>query len=413
MSLQVNIHDILTQLYYNRNVVEYLFAHRDQVSVNQLMAYTNISVEQYQKLISLELIYEYEGMVFLSDPVIALFEEFMEVGDVTPGVIRDLIHELQRNISFYQEFHEVRFLRGIKKYLKRIHSSISREIIKLQKNVDETYKNEANFRIKIQKLEAYREKRDTIRDFIKKTENILEEVRKIFILSGDSELYNIMMMLKAGLIENMDYLIEIQTDITDFINKIRYQLDVYLKVEKLKEIKDQGNLYFRTNFREIVEQQKPLRLNGIRSPRTRISVDFLYTDEGYALTRKIAQQYKISRMMLRGLAEKMPLDFKNKQVDRQIKLDVSHLVDKFLNQRKKNLFLFIMESKFPESAGTVSFEDRLSLFVEIAMEHQRKLNFLYELDEYEYEQDGKKKKLYYTIILPASVHETEKVKTSK
>lgn len=413
MSLQVNIHDILTQLYYNRNVVEYLFAHRDQVSVNQLMAYTNISVEQYQKLISLELIYEYEGMVFLSDSVIALFEEFMEVGDVTPGVIRDLIHELQRNISFYQEFHEVRFLRGIKKYLKRIHSSISREIIKLQKNVDETYKNEANFRIKIQKLEAYREKRDTIRDFIKKTENILEEVRKIFILSGDSELYNIMMMLKAGLIENMDYLIEIQTDITDFINKIRYQLDVYLKVEKLKEIKDQGNLYFRTNFREIVEQQKPLRLNGIRGPRTRISVDFLYTDEGYALTRKIAQQYKISRMMLRGLAEKMPLDFKNKQVDRQIKLDVSHLVDKFLNQRKKNLFLFIMESKFPESAGTVSFEDRLSLFVEIAMEHQRKLNFLYELDEYEYEQDGKKKKLYYTIILPASVHEKEKVKTSK
>jgi len=413
MSLQVNIHDILTQLYYNRNVVEYLFAHRDQVSVNQLMAYTNISVEQYQKLISLELIYEYEGMVFLSDPVIALFEEFMEVGDVTPGVIRDLIHELQRNISFYQEFHEVRFLRGIKKYLKRIHSSISREIIKLQKNVDETYKNEANFRIKIQKLEAFREKRDTIRDFIKKTENILEEVRKIFILSGDSELYNIMMMLKAGLIENMDYLIEIQTDITDFINKIRYQLDVYLKVEKLKEIKDQGNLYFRTNFREIVEQQKPLRLNGIRGPRTRISVDFLYTDEGYALTRKIAQQYKISRMMLRGLAEKMPLDFKNKQVDRQIKLDVSHLVDKFLNQRKKNLFLFIMESKFPESAGTVSFEDRLSLFVEIAMEHQRKLNFLYELDEYEYEQDGKKKKLYYTIILPASVHEKEKVKTSK
>jgi len=413
MSLQVNIHDILTQLYYNCNVVEYLFAHRDQVSVSQLMAYTNISVEQYQKLISLELIYEYEGMVFLSDSVIALFEEFMEVGDVTPGVIRDLIHELQRNISFYHEFHEVRFLRGIKKYLKRIHSSISREIIKLQKNVDETYKNEANFRIKIQKLEAYREKRDTIRDFIKKTENILEEVRKIFILSGDSELYNIMMMLKAGLIENMDYLIEIQTDITDFINKIRYQLDVYLKVEKLKEIKDQGNLYFRTNFREIVEQQKPLRLNGIRSPRTRISVDFLYTDEGYALTRKIARQYKISRMMLRGLAEKMPLDFKNKQVDLQIKLDVSHLVDKFLNQRKKNLFLFIMESKFPESAGTVSFEDRLSLFVEIAMEHQRKLNFLYELDEYEYEQDGKKKKLYYTIILPASVHETEKVKTSK
>ncbi|MCX8081004.1 MAG: hypothetical protein N3F09_07200 [Bacteroidia bacterium] len=407
MALQVNIHDILTQLYVNREVVEYLFAHRDNISANQLVAATSISTEQYQKLISLELIYEYEGMVFLNDAVIALFEDFMEIGEVTPGLIQDLLSELRRQMRYYQEVHEIRFLRGIKKYLKRIHSTISREIIKLQKNVDETYKNEANFRIKLQKLEAYREKRDLILDFIKNTEEILEECRKIFMLSNDAELYNIILMLKAGLIENMDYLIEIQTDITDFINKIQYQLDVYVKVQQLKEIKDQGNLYFRTNFRQVVEGLKPLRLNGIRGPRTRIAVDFLYTDEGHALSKKFAEKYKISRMMLRGLAGKLPDNFKEKLIDRQIKLDVSNLVDKFLAQNQKDLFLFIMETKFPKSAGEITFEDRLSLFVEIAMEHEKKLEFQYTLAPYEYEYNGEKRKLKYTVILPAKIQKRQ------
>jgi hypothetical protein len=409
MALQVNINDILTQLYVNREGVEYLFAHRDNVSVNQFVAATSISTEQYQKLLSLELIYEYEGMVFLSDAVIAMFEDFMEIGEVTPGLIQDLISELRRQMRYYGEVHEMRFLRGIKKYLKRIHAAISREIIKLQKNVDETYKNEANFRIKLQKLEAYREKRDLILDFIKNTEEIIEDCRKIYMLSNDAELYNILLMLKAGLIENMDYLIEIQTDITDFINKIQYQLDVYVKVQQLKEIKDQGNLYFRTNFRQAIESLKPLRFNGIRGPRTRIAVDFLFTDEGHALSKKFAEKYKISRMMIRGLAGKLPDNFKEKFVDRQVKLDVSNLVEKFLSQSQKDLFVFIMETKFPKSAGEILFEDRLSLFVEIAMEYEKKLDFHYTLAPYEYEYNGEKRKLKYTVILPAKVQSKQKV----
>lgn len=408
MALQVNINDILTQLYVNREAVEYLFAHRDNVSVNQFVAVTSISTEQYQKLISLELIYEYEGMVFLNDAVIAMFEDFMEIGEVTPGLIQDLISELRRQMRYYSEVHEMRFLRGIKKYLKRIHAAISREIIKLQKNVDETYKNEANFRIKLQKLEAYREKRDLILDFIKNTEEIIEDCRKIYMLSNDAELYNILLMLKAGLIENMDYLIEIQTDITDFINKIQYQLDVYVKVQQLKEIKDQGNLYFRTNFRQVVENLKPLRFNGIRGPRTRIAVDFLFTDEGHVLSKKFAEKYKISRMMLRGLAGKLPDNFKEKFVDRQVKLDVSNLVEKFLSQSQKDLFVFIMETKFPKSAGEILFEDRLSLFVEIAMEYEKKLDFQYTLVPYEYEHNGEKRKLKYTMILPAKIQTNQK-----
>jgi len=213
MALQVNIHDILGQLYQHRDLVAYLFANRDRVSLNELIAAGSLTQEQYLKLKSLDLIYDYEGVISLNDAVVSMFEEFMEIGEVTPGLVRDYMNELQRQLRFYTDIRELRFLRGVKKYLKRIDVALSREIIKLQKNVDDTYKNESNYRVKIQKLEDYREKRDTIISFIKSTHDIIDTNRNLFNLSNDNELFGIVSALKHSLIENLDYLIEIQTDI--------------------------------------------------------------------------------------------------------------------------------------------------------------------------------------------------------
>jgi hypothetical protein len=401
MALQVNVNDILSQLYQHRGVVEFLFAHRDNITVTELLNRGEISQEQFQKLKSLDLVYEYENIVSLNDAVVAMFEDFMEIGEVTPGFISDYINELNRHIKFYQEAREVRFLRSIKKYLKRINATLTREIIKLQKNVDDTYKNESNYRIKLQKLQDYREKRDTIIEFIKKTKEVVEETRALFALTNDSELYGIVQALKVSLIENLDYLIEIQTDITDFINKIQFQLDVYVKAQRLKEIKDHGSLHFKTNFNEIVRNINTLRYNGVKTPKTKIAVDFLYTDEGHVLCKRISEKYKLTRLMVRGMADRMQGNFKEKGIEQQIKLDTEKLVERFLTQTKSNLFEYLMEYKFPKAIGTVTFEERLSLFVEIAMEYQTKLDFKYRLIYYDYEDSAKKsKRLGYTLILP-------------
>lgn len=408
MALQVNVNDILSQLYQHRSVVEFLFANRENITVNELLSREDLSQDQYLKLKSLDLVYEYESVVSLNDAVIAMFEDFMEIGEVTPGFINDYINELKRHIHFYQEVHEHRFLRSIKKYLKRINIALSREIIKLQKNVDDTYKNEANYRIKIQKLEDYREKRDTIIDFIHKTEEIITDTRGLFTLTNDPELYGIVNALKAGLIENLDFLIEIQTDITDYINKIQFQLDVYVKAQRLKEIKDHGTLMYRTNFHEVIKSINPLRFNGIKGPRTKVSIDFLFTDDGHVLCKKVAEKYKISRLMMRGIAGKLPSNFKEQLIDQQIKLDVEKLVDRFLDQTKLNLFEYLIDYKFPKAVGTVTFEDRLSIFVEIAMEYQNHLDFKYRLNYHDYIDSETKtnKRLGYTIILPLA--QTEK-----
>lgn len=412
MALQVNVNDILSQLYHHRDVVQFLFANRENITVNELLSREDINDEQYQKLKSLELVYEYESIVSLNDAVIAMFEDFMEIGEVTPGFINDYINELKRHIRFYQEVHEHRFLRAIKKYLKRISIALPREIIRLQKNIDDTYKNEANYRIKIQKLEDYRVKRDTIIDLIHRTTEIIEDTRTLFNLTNDPELYGIVINLKVGLIENLDYLIEIQTDITDYINKIQFQLDVYVKAQRLKEIKDHGALHFRTNFTEVVRNVSSLRFNNIKGPRTKIAIDFLFTDEGHVLCKKVAEKYKLSRLMMRGIAGKLPSNFKDQLVDNQIKLDVEKLVQRFLTQNKMNLFEYLMDYKFPKAVGNVTFEDRLSLFVEIAMEYQNVLDFKYRLNYFDYEENSTKKRLGYTIIVPLEKSE-KKAKKEK
>jgi hypothetical protein len=279
--------------------------------------------------------------------------------------------------------------------------------------VDDTYKNEGNYRIKLQKLEDYREKRDTIIDFIKKTEDVIEETRGLFALTNDTELYGIVNALKAGLIENLDFLIEIQTDITDYINKIQFQLDVYVKAQRLKEVKDHGALHFRTNFNEIVKGLLPLRFNGVKGPRTKIALDFLVTDDGHVLCQRIAQKYKISRLMARGMAGKLPGDFKDKQIDQQIKLDTEKLVDRFLAQDKLSLFEFLLQYKFPKTIGEVKLEDRMSLFVEIAMEYEKILDYKYFLKWYEYEdKEQKKRRIGYTVIMPPAEKKKEKKKAA-
>jgi hypothetical protein len=411
MSLQVNVKDLLSNLYTNRGVIELLFGQRDQITVNELLGRGDISEEQYRKLVSLDILFEYENVVSLNDAVVSMFEDFMEIGEVTPGFINDYINELKRHIRFYQEAREMRFLRSIKKYLKRINTTLTREIIKLQKNVDDTYKNEGNYRIKLQKLEDYREKRDTIIDFIKQTSSIVDETRVLFNITNDTELFGIVSSLKSSLIENLDFLIEIQTDITDFINKIQFQLDVYKKAQRLKEVKDHGALHFKTNFREIVQGINTLKHNGHKTPKTKIPIEFLYSDEGHVLCKRIAEKYKITRLMVRGVADKMSVNFKDKGLEQNIKLDTEKLVERFLAQTKQNLFEYLIEYKFPKAIGNVTFEDRLSLFVEIAMEYQTKLDFKYRLQYHDYIEDETKlkKRLGYTLILPVK-EKKEKVK---
>lgn len=399
--MQINTNDIISTLYYSREAIEYLFAKKDNVSISQLKSEVTISEEMYNRMKAMEIIYEYENTVVLNDSVINMLEDILQIGESTPGIISEYVTEVKRYLSFYQETHHYRFISPLKKYLRRLDKAITREIIKLQKSIDDTYKNESNYRIKLRRLEEYREKRDTIINNIYILQNILAENKDTFSSSGDAQLFQIIQTLKQTLLENLDYLIEIQTDITDYINKIQYQLDIYQKAQQLKELKDQGLLHFSTNFKEVIEQISPIRFNGYKSPRSRIAIDTLYTDIGQQLCQKIAEKYKVYQLRHRTSAGQIGFNINEKLLDHQVLIDTEKLVNRFLQQKEKDLFEFILEFKFPQQIGELSLEQKLSLFVEILVQYEKQLHFSYRLKYIEIkDSDNQPKKIGYTIILP-------------
>jgi hypothetical protein len=408
--VQLSIKELLTQLYFNRHIIDYIFGNKQTVLKSDLLSKDDISEDTIKRLAQFGIVEETELNISLNDSIANFLEDFLEIGEVTPGFINDSLDELRRNIRYYRDTREIRFLRGIKKYLRRINNSISREVFKLQKNVDETYKGESNYKIKMQRLEDYREKRDAIIDFIKRSEETIEESRNLFSLANDTELYALTYNLKLSLIENIDYLVEIQTDITDYINKIRYQLEVYKKVQEIKEIKDRGELHYKTNFKEVVLSENSLLYSYAKSPRTRVSIEYLFTDEGHIVCKKVAEKYKLSRSLIRGRAEGMTGDFKSKQFENFVRLDTAALVKKFLKQ-DLNLFEFLIAYKFPKSLGNIGFEERITLFVELAMEFDKLMEYTYRLTYKEFPDDtGKTRKIGFTTILPIKEKKEKKVK---
>ncbi|GIV27529.1 MAG: hypothetical protein KatS3mg027_1343 [Bacteroidia bacterium] len=97
-------------------------------------------------------------------PSLIMLEDILQIGEVYPWC-HFRLYDGNQTLPLILSGNTPLPLRKspIKKYLRRLDKAITREIIKLQKSIDDdTYKNESNYRIKLRRLEEYREKRDTL-----------------------------------------------------------------------------------------------------------------------------------------------------------------------------------------------------------------------------------------------------------
>lgn len=343
-----------------------LFGNKDSVNKSEILAREDMSDEKLEKLVTHEFIHENNNIVSLDDRITTFIEEFLEIGEVTTSFINDNIQALNENLRYYRIDNNARFLRNIKRSLKKIHSTTSREVIKLHKNIDDTYKNQANYVIKLQELEKYKKKRDDIINLIRESEQILSESQGFFNTIIDAELNSIVLELRYTLVRNRDYLTEIQSQIIDYINKIQYQAAIYKKIQRLKELKDYEELKYKTNFIQVVSDANALLFSKKQLMRTRISLDYLYTDQGYSLVAKVADRLRLLRAVERSPAGKITLSDEDTE-ETSLRLNVDALVSKFA-ESDSDLFHFVMNFEFPDQLS-ISTEKRISLFVEISVDH--------------------------------------------
>lgn len=377
-----------------------LFGNKDSINKSEILAREDMTDEKLEKLVMYEIIHENNNIIGLDDRIITFIEEFLEIGEVTTSFINDNIQTLNENLKYYRIDSNPKFLRNIKRSLKKIHSTTSREVMKLHKNIDETYKNQDNYLIKLQELDKYKRKRDDIINLINESETIIAEAQGFFNSIIDAELNSIVLDLRYVLVRNRDYLNEIQAQIIDYINKIQYQAAIYKKIQRLKELKDYEELKYKTDFVDVVAGTKALMFQRRNPLKSRISLDFLYTDQGYAITKKVAAKLHLLRSNFRKPAGKMASGFDESFREESASLNIALLVEKFL-QTNDDLFDFVMKFKFPEKVGDLTLEKRISLFVGISIDYDNKLIITGKTGRLDFINEKKQKlRIGYAIIKP-------------
>ncbi|HEY9045485.1 MAG TPA: hypothetical protein VIN08_06295 [Ohtaekwangia sp.] len=411
MKNPLSIKDLINLLYQNREVIEMLFGNKDSINKSEILAREDMTDEKLERLVMYEIIHENNNIIGLDDRVVTFIEEFLEIGEVTTSFINDNIQALDEGLKYYRIDNNPKFLRNIKRSLKKINSTTSREVMKLHKNIDETYKNQDNYIIKLQELDKYKRKRDDIINLIKESEQIISDAQGFFNTIVDAELSSIVLDLRYTLVRNRDYLNEIQAQIIDFINKIQHQAAIYKKIQRLKELKDYEELKYKTNFVEVVANTKALFFHKRIPLKGRLSLDFLHSDHGYMLTQKVAAKLHLLRNNNRKPAGKMAAGFDDKNLEESSSLNIAGLVEKFMHT-EEDLFQFVMQYKFPDKVGELSLEKRISLFVGISIDYDDKLQITGSFGRMNFiNEKNLKQRVGYALIKPKKQKaESEKLK---
>lgn len=377
-----------------------LFGNKDSIHKSEILAREDMTDDKLEKLALYEIIHENNNIIGLDDRIITFIEEFLEIGEVTTSFINDNIQALNENLKYYRIDNNPRFLRNIKRSLKKINSTTSREVMKLHKNIDDTYKNQDNYLIKLQELDKYKRKRDDIINLIKESEQIVSDAQGFFNTIIDAELSSIVLDLRYVLVRNRDYLNEIQSQIIDYINKIQYQAAIYKKIQRLKELKDYEELKYKTNFVDVVAGTRALMFQRRNPLKARVSLDFLHTDQGYSIVKKVAARLHLLRNTHRKPAGRMAAGFDSQAHEASASLNIAGLVNKFLLS-DDDLFQFVMNYKFPPQAGELSLEKRISLYVGITIDYDASLIISGKLGKMEFvNEKNQNLKLGYAIIKP-------------
>jgi hypothetical protein len=396
----LSIRELVSLLYQNRDVIELLFGSKDSVNRSEILARDDMSDDKLTRLVMYEIIHENNNVIGLDDRIVTFIEEFLEIGEVTTSFITDNIQSLNENLKYYRIDNNTRFLRNIKRSLKKINSTTSREVMKLHKNIDETYKNQDNYLIKLQELDKYKAKRDDIIALIKESEQIISEAQGFFNTIIDAELNSIVIDLRYVLVRNRDYLNEIQSQIIDYINRIQYQAVIYKKIQRLKELKDYEEIKYKTNFIDVVAGTRGLMFQRRGVLKSRVSLDLLYSDRGSVITQKLRTKLHLLRNSSRKPAGKMVDGFDVNVLEESTSLNIEGLVNKFMKS-DVDLFQFVINYKFPAKVGELSFERRISLYVGITIDYDNKLSITGKLAKMDYvNEKNQKLKLGYAIIKP-------------
>ena len=226
MSTFRSIEELVKSLDREKELLKEMFAKRKSLSFryDYALEMTEYKEERIRYLIDYGVIRDTGDFLEMEDIYLKFFEDVLEVNEeINVSFVQDYLTRLNENIDYYlkenNEQRKYNYQREVKRCLKNIALTTVRNVMDLKRNMDNTYKNEPNYKIKKTKLVRLDEKRNNIALLIRKSEELIDYGQPVFFrVAMDVQMRNVVSDVKLQLNDSYHNLIEIQKQIIHYLN---------------------------------------------------------------------------------------------------------------------------------------------------------------------------------------------------
>lgn len=370
-----SIQQLLATLSREQKLLSELFEKRKFLSFNydDALELVDFDADKITSLVDYSVIRQNGNSLELDDLFLQFFEQVMEVNEeINASYINEHIQNIKQSIIYYlQENDEARrygYLRQVKHALRKIGMIALRNVVDLNRNIDNTFKNEPNYKIKKTKLEHLDEKRNVIYTLINQTDHLVsgEEETTFFKVAADEELHRIIILLKLQLNECRHNLIDIQKQIIEYLNRIKHQSGVIEKLRQIKYLKDQFELRSKSDIKELLANNTAVIFEPNPTYPLNVSLDQLQNDtEAMEVIRKVAKRMRTSVKASQPLAGTISDEYLETLVQEEIQINLDEVKNGFL-AGSNNLFDFICNYDFGKE---MTFDDHVTIYCQMISQY--------------------------------------------
>jgi len=370
-----------------------MFEKRNSFSYKYEMALEILEEDRIEKLIEKEVLRRNGAFLEIDEKYLQFFELVLEVNEqVSTAFIHENIQHVKESINYYLKENgsdkQYSYLKVIKSSLQKIGRITHRSIIDLNRNIENTFKTEPTYKVKIAKLENFDIKRKDIEFLIQQTEKLVTEEELTFFKAAlDEELKRITNSLRIKLNEGRHNLIETQKQIINYLNQIKQQSEFIEKIRQIKYLRDQFELKSKTNFLEVLSNNNSVIFEPKSSYPLKLSIDYLQTDEAYQSILKISKKFTNGHKNI-ALAEAIEDSYLVTETEEEIFINLEEVKNGFMASGN-NLYDFVQSYRFPKD---VSFEERLTFFCQMISQYENEFNIA---DTY-----NKKNEIEFVMVYP-------------
>ncbi|RIJ37548.1 hypothetical protein [Pontibacter oryzae] len=382
---------LLSEIFEKRKTLSYTYDHALEV--------VDFDTDKIQRLLEYSVLRANGSYLELDDQYLQFFEQVLEVNEeINVSSINENLQGIKQNILYYlkedNENRKYSYLRLIKNALRKTGVTAIRSVVDLKRNIDITFKNEPNYKVKKAKLEHLDIKRNDIYILINLTDNLVsgEEEQTFFKSAADEELQRVIVKLKLQLKECRHNLIEIEKQIIEFINRLKYQSGLVEKIRQIKYLKDQFELKSKTNIVEVLQTDHALVYEPKPAYPLKLSMEQLQNDgEILEIIRKVLNRSRSDAKVKQPLADHSLEGYLEADTQVIVQVNLEEVKNSFL-AGSNNLFDFLQTYDF---GRVLSFEERLTVYCQLTSQY----DLLFELTEkYQISEETE-----YLLIYPKSI----------